>query len=43
MGLYFVLLRSALLLEDTRYVGTSLKEIRITVPGLLDWLEKVFW
>lgn len=43
MGLYFVLLRPALLPEDTRYIGTSLDEIRILIPGLLDWLEKVFW
>ena len=44
MGLYFVLLRSALLPEDTRNsLGTPLEEIRIAVPGLLDWLEKVFW
>jgi len=42
MGLYFVLLRPALLPEDTRYIGTSLEEIRIAVPGLLDWLEDVF-
>ena len=43
MGVYFVLLPSALLPEDTRYIGTPLEEIRIAVPGLLDWLEKVFW
>ena len=43
MGLYFVLLRPALLPEDTRYIGTSLEEIRVAVPGLLDWLDKVFW
>jgi len=43
IGLYFVLLRPALLPEDTRYIGRSLEEIRVAVPGLLDWLEKVFW
>lgn len=43
MGLYFILLRPALLPEDTRYIGTSLEEILIAVPGLLGWLEKVFW
>ena len=43
MGLYYVLLRPALLPEDTRYIGTSLEEVRIAVPGLLDWLDKVFW
>jgi len=43
MGLYFVLLRPTLLPEDIRYIGMSLEEIRIAVPGLLIWLEKVFW
>jgi hypothetical protein len=43
MGLYFVLLRPALLPEDVRYIGTDVPEIRATVRGLLDWLEKVFW
>jgi len=43
MGLYFVLLRPALLQEDTRYIGASLEEIRVAVPGLLDWLRKVLW
>jgi hypothetical protein len=43
MGLYFVLLRPALLPEDVRYIGTNMAEIQATIPGLLDWLEKVFW
>ena len=43
MGLYFVLLRPTLLPEDTRYIDTSLEKIRVAVPGLVDWLEKVFW
>lgn len=43
MGLYVVLLRPALLPEDTRYIGADMPEIRASVPGLLDWLEKVFW
>jgi hypothetical protein len=43
MGLYFVLLRPTLLPEDTRYIGASLPEIRASFPGLLDWLDKVFW
>jgi hypothetical protein len=42
MGLYFTLLRPALLPEDVRYIGTGVPEIRTDVPGLLDWLEKVF-
>ncbi|MDQ5810677.1 MAG: hypothetical protein M3358_07990 [Actinomycetota bacterium] len=43
MGLYFALLRPALLPEDVRYIGTDVPEIRAAVPGLLDWLEKAFW
>ena len=43
MGLYFVLLRPALLPEDTRYIGTSLERIRIASPALLDRLRQVFW
>ncbi len=43
MGLYFALLRPALLSEDARYMGTEISEVRAAVPGLLNWLEKVFW
>jgi len=42
VGLYFVLLRPALLPEDVRYIGASVPEFHASVPGLLDWLEKVF-
>ena len=43
IGLYFVFLRPPLLPEDARYMGTSLAEIQATAPGLLHWLQKVFW
>ena len=43
LGLYFVFLRPPLLTEDPRYMGTSLAEIQATVPGLFNWLQKVFW
>lgn len=43
MGLYFVVLRPALLPEDLRYMHASLTEIRAETPGLLEWLPKVFW
>jgi hypothetical protein len=42
MGLYFALLRPALLPEDVHYIGTDVSEIQASVPGLLDWLERVF-
>jgi len=43
MGLYFALLRPAVLPEDARYMGTEISELRTAIPGLLDWLKKVFW
>ena len=43
LGLYFVLLRPPLLPEDPRFMGTSLAQIQISVPGLLIWLRRVFW
>ncbi len=43
LGLYFIFVRPGLLAEDPRYIGTSLTEIRTSVPGLESWLEKVFW
>jgi hypothetical protein len=43
LGLYFVLLRPALLPEDPRFMGTTLAEIETSLPGLLVWLRRVFW
>ena len=42
LGLYFIFLRPALLPEDPRFMGSSLEQIRISVPGLEAWLRKVF-
>ena len=42
LGLYFALLRPALLPEDPRYIGRSLQAIRAAVPGLERWLGHVF-
>ena len=42
LGLYFILLRPPLLPEDPRFMGTTLEQIRIAVPGLEGWLQKVF-
>jgi hypothetical protein len=39
MGLYFALIRPELLSEDIRYMGASSE----ATPGLLNWLDKVFW
>lgn len=43
LGLYFMFLRPPLLLEDPRYMGTSLEAIRSGFPGLLHWLPRVFF
>jgi len=43
MGLYFALIRPALLLEDIRYIGLSSEQLQATAPNLLNWLDKVFW
>ena len=42
LGVYFIVLRPALLPEDPRFMGTTLEQIRIAVPGLETWLKKVF-
>ena len=39
MGLYFALLRPALLPEDARSIETEISEVGTAVPGLLNWLE----
>ena len=42
LGLYFIFLRPPLLPEDLRFMGTTLEQIRLSVPGLEAWLQKVF-
>ena len=42
LGLYFIVLRPALLPEDPRFMGTTLAQVRTAVPGLESWLKKVF-
>ena len=42
LGLYFALLRPALLPEDPRYIGSSLVQIQTALPGLERWLRHVF-
>ena len=43
MGLYFIFLRSSLLPEDLRYMNSTLQNVKENIPGLLNWLQKVFW
>ncbi len=42
LGMYFVVLRPALLPEDPRFMGTTLARLRETAPGLEAWLHIVF-
>lgn len=42
LGVYFVLLRPALLPEDPRFMGSSLESLRAAAPGLERWLNLVF-
>lgn len=42
LGIFFVFVRPPLLPEDLRFMGISLDAIRVAVPGLEDWLRKVF-
>ena len=42
LGAYFIALRPPLLPEDTRFIGTTLDQVRTTVPGLERWLRHVF-
>jgi len=42
LGFYFIFLRPPLLPEDLRFMDTSIKQVRASVPGLEGWLHKVF-
>ena len=43
IGLYFIFIRPPLLPEDLSYMGTTLQNTKANIPGLLNWLQKVFW
>ena len=42
LGFYFIALRPPLLPEDPRFMGITLEQVRISVPGHEAWLRKVF-
>jgi hypothetical protein len=42
LGLYFILLRPALLPEDARYIGATVGRIRADLRCLEAWLARVF-
>jgi hypothetical protein len=43
LGFYFVLLQPPLLPKDPRFIGTSMAQVQVSVPGLLIWLRRLFW
>jgi hypothetical protein len=42
LGLYFILVRPALLPEDVRYMDADLQALQAAAPRLSGWLDKVF-
>ena len=42
LGLYFAFLRPALLPEDLRYLGATLRELQSAAPEIERWLQHVF-
>jgi hypothetical protein len=42
LGVYFIVLRPALLPEDPRFMGTTIDALRVAAPGLESWLGHVF-
>jgi len=43
MGLFFIFIRPPILPEDLVYMESSISNIAENLPGLTNWLEKVFW
>ena len=43
MGVYFIFIRPTLLPEDMRYMASSLQNVNDNIPGLANWLQKVFY
>ena len=43
IGLYFIFIRPSLLPEDLRYMASSLQNVNEHMPGLANWLQKVFY
>ena len=43
MGLFFIFIRPPILPEDLVYMESSISNIAENLPGLTNWLHKVFW
>ena len=42
MGLYFIAMRPAMLVEDERFTGASFEAITQVAPSIPLWLDRVF-
>jgi len=43
IGVFFLVVRPPLLPEDARYMGSTVEDLAVLVPGLSRWLRRVFW
>lgn len=43
VGVFFLVVRPPLLPEDARYMGSTVEDLAVLVPGLSRWLRRVFW
>ncbi len=43
MGLFFIFIRPPLLPEDLVYMQSTIQNVSENLPGLMNWLQKVFW
>ncbi len=43
IGVFFLVIRPPLLPEDARYMGSTVEDLAVLVPGLSRWLRRVFW
>jgi hypothetical protein len=42
LGIYFIVFRPPLLPEDARYMSATITQIKANLPGIENWLQKVF-
>lgn len=43
IGVFFLVVRPPLLPEDARYMGSTVEDLAVLLPGLSRWLRRVFW
>jgi hypothetical protein len=42
LGIYFIVFRPPLLPEDARFMSASINQIHTNLPGIENWLQRVF-